>query len=312
MKLIFMGSPEFSVPSLEHLLLNRYRVAAAFTQPDKPAGRGRALAAPPVKKVAIDWGIPVFQPVRLRDADAVAQIACLHPDLIIVAAYGQILPQSVLDIPIRGCINVHPSLLPKYRGASPIASAILSGDEFTGVSIMQMDAGMDTGPVLARAAVRIAPWDTTGSLTGRLSQVAAGLLQEVLVRWVRGEIEPQLQDEAAATCTRQFTKEDGEIDWRQPAADIWRQVRAFNPWPGCYTVWRGRQLRIIEALPLPGMEAGEAGSVVALAKGTAAFGVQTGKGTLGVLQVQLEGKRTMPAEEFLRGQREFTGAVLPG
>ena len=312
MKLIFMGSPEFSVPSLEHLLINNYQVAAVFTQPDKPAGRGRALAAPPVKKVAADWGIPVFQPARLRDAGVVAQIAGLYPDLIIVAAYGQILPQSVLDIPIKGCINVHPSLLPKYRGASPIASAILSGDEFTGISIMQMDAGMDTGPVLARAAVRIAPWDTTGSLTGRLSQVAARLLQEVLVRWVRGEIEPQPQDEAAATYTRQFTKEDGEIDWRQPAADIWRQVRAFNPWPGCYTAWRGKQLRIIEAQPLPDMEAGEAGRVVALAKGTAAFGVQTGQGTLGVLQVQLEGKRTMSAEEFLRGQREFTGAVLPG
>ena len=229
-----------------------------------------------------------------------------------VAAYGQILPQSVLDIPPYGCINVHPSLLPRFRGASPVASTILSGDEFAGVSIMQMDAGMDTGPVLARAAVSIAPWDTTGSLTGKLSLVAARLLQEVLVRWLRGEIEPQPQNNAEATYTRQFSKEDGKITWHQPAADIWRQVRAFSPWPGCYTVWQGKKLRFVEAVPLADEGAAEAGRVIALNKKGAAFGVHTGRGTLGILQVQLEGKRAMSAEEFLRGQREFIGAVLPG
>jgi len=307
-----MGSPEFAVPSLEHLLYGQYQVVTAFTQPDKPAGRGRFLVASPVKKVAIDWGVPVLQPPRLRDADVVAQLADFRPDVIVVAAYGQILPQSVLDIPPYGCINVHPSLLPRFRGASPVASTILSGDEFAGISIMQMDAGMDTGPVLARAAVSIAPRDTTGSLTGKLSLVAARLLQEVLVRWLRGEIEPRSQNNAAATYSRQFSKEDGKITWRQPAADIWRQVRAFSPWPGCYTVWQGKKLRFVEAVPLADERAAEAGRVIALNKEGAAFGVHTGRGTLGILQVQLEGKRAMPAEEFLRGQREFIGAVLPG
>ena len=312
MRVVFMGSPEFAVPSLEQLLYGQYQVVAAFTQPDKPAGRGRFLVAPPVKKVAMDWRVPVLQPPRLSDADVVAQLAGFRPDVIVVAAYGQILPQSVLDIPPYGCINVHPSLLPRFRGASPVASTILSGDEFAGVSIMQMDAGMDTGPVLARAAVSIAPWDTTGSLTGKLSLVAARLLQEVLVRWLRGEIEPQPQNNAEATYTRQFSKEDGKIVWHQPAADIWRQVRAFSPWPGCYTVWRGKKLRFVETVPLADEGAAEAGRVIDLNKEGAAFGVHTGRGTLGVLQVQLEGKRAMPAEEFLRGQREFIGAVLPG
>lgn len=310
MRVVFMGSPEFAVPSLEHLLFNEHQVVAAFTRPDKPVGRGRFLAVSPVKRVALNWGLPVLQPSGLKDADVVKQIAGLRPDVIVVAAYGQILPQSVLDIPPYGCINIHPSLLPRFRGASPVASTILSGDDFAGVSVMLMDAGMDTGPVLSRAAVSIASWDTTGSLTGKLSLVAARMLQEVLIRRQRGEIEAQSQDDAAATYTRQFSKEDGKVDWQKTAADIWRQVRAFNPWPGCYTVWQGKQLRFIEAVPLAGEGVAEVGQVTALRAG-AAFGVHTGRGTLGVLQVQLEGKRAMPAAEFLRGQKGFIGAVLP-
>ena len=311
MRVVFMGTPEFAVPSLGHLILNQYQIAAVYTQPDKPAGRGRSLVPPPVKRAALTWELPVVQPVSLKRSEVVAQLADFHPDVIVVAAFGQILPQSVLDIPRYGCINIHPSLLPRFRGASPVAAAILAGEEFTGVSIMLLDRGLDTGPVLTRAAVPISLQDNTGSLTDKLSQVAARLLPEVLVHWVRGEIAPQPQNEAEVTYCGQFTKEEGEIDWNLPAIDIWRRVRAFNPWPGCYTRWKGRQLKVIEAVPLPEGGAFEAGRAVALDEGETAFGICTGDGILGVLKVQLEGKRAMSAAEFLRGQREFVGAALP-
>jgi len=310
LRIIFMGTPEFAVTPLERLILNQYQVVAVCTQPDKLAGRGRSLVPSPVKKAALTWNLPVVQPVSLKKADVVAQLAALHPDVIVVAAFGQILPQSVLDIPAFGCINIHPSLLPRHRGASPVTAAILAGDEFTGVSIMLMDSGLDTGSVLTRAPVSISPQDTTGSLTSKLSLTAAHLIQEGLVRWSRGEVTPQPQNEAEATYSQPITKEDGEIDWRLSAVDIWRRVRAFQPWPGCFTGWQGRRLEIIEAVPLLGEGSFEVGQVVALSKGVAAFGVGTGGGVLGVLKVQLEGKRAMPAAEFLRGQRQFIGAVL--
>ncbi len=245
MRIVFMGTPEFAVPSLEHLIINRYQVAAVYTQPDRPAGRGRSPMPSAVKRAASTWNLPVVQVASLKKAEAVAPLADLHPDIIVVAAFGQILPQAVLDIPRHGCINIHPSLLPRFRGASPVAAAILAGDEFTGVSIMLMDKGLDTGAVLARAAVAISPQDNTGLLTLKLSQVAARLLQEVLVRWLRGEIVPQPQKDAEATCCSPITKEAGEIDWHLPAVDIWQRVRAFNPWPGCYPRWRGKKLKFV-------------------------------------------------------------------
>jgi len=310
-----MGTPEFAVPCLEHLVLNGHEVVAIYTQPDKPAGRGRAPASSAVKKLAQAIGLPVLQPVSLKRSDVVEQLAGFHPDAIVVAAYGQILPQQVLDIPQHGCINIHPSLLPKYRGASPVAAAILAGDEFAGVSIMLMDRGLDTGPILSRAMISVSAQDTTESVTAKLSQVAARMLEDTLAGWVRGEIAPQPQNEAEATHSLQISKEDGEIDWRLPAIEIWRRVRAYYPWPGCYTRWQGKQLKIIEALPLPVEKTIEAGRIVALTpavgKAEAAFGVQTGEGILGVMKVQLEGKRTISAAEFLRGQRQFIGAKLP-
>lgn len=311
MRIVFMGTPEFACPSLEHLILNQYRVAAVYTQPDRPAGRGRGLVAPPVKGVAVNWGLPVVQPESLKSAEAVSRLAALSPDVIVVAAFGQILPQSVLDIPRCGCVNIHPSLLPRFRGASPVAAAILSGDEFTGVSIMLMDAGMDTGPVLTRAAVPVSPQDNTGSLTEKLSLIAARLLQETLTGWWRRELVPQPQEETEATYSAQITKEEGEIDWHLSAAEIWRRVRAFNPWPGCYTRWRGKQLKIIEATPLPDKGDSGVGQVVDLPGREAMLGVSTGDGILGVRKVQLEGKKAMSAADFLRGQRDFIGAVLP-
>jgi methionyl-tRNA formyltransferase len=227
-----------------------------------------------------------------------------------VAAFGQIIPQSILDITGDKCINIHPSLLPRFRGASPVAAAILAGDEFTGVSIILMSKGLDTGPVLARAQIPISAQDTTGSLTNKLSLIAAQLIQDVLPRWARGDLIPQPQNEAEVVYSGRISKEEGEIDWHLSAVDIWRRVRAFQPWPGCYTRWRGKQLKIIEALPLPVEGVLEAGRVLAL-KSKAAFGVSTGDGILGVIKVQLEGKRAMSAAEFLRGQRQFIGVVLP-
>ena len=317
MGIIFMGTAEFAVPSLEHLLLNQYQVMAVYTQPDKPAGRGRLLSPSPVKKVALTWNLPVEQPLRLREAQVINQIAGLHPDVIVVAAFGQILPQAVLDIPRYGCINIHPSLLPRWRGASPVAAAILAGDKTTGVSIMLLDKGMDTGPVLATTEVPITAEDTTGSLTAQLARIAAPLLHEVLVRCLQSKLSPQPQDNTKATYSGQISKEEGEIDWHLSAIDIWRRVRAFQPWPGCYTRWRGRRLEIIEAVPMPVPEETllEPGQVVALTPTTgevkAAFGVHTGGGLLGVIKMQLEGKRSMTTDEFLRGQRHLIGEILP-
>ncbi len=311
MRIVFMGTPEFALPSLEHLILNQYQVVAVYTQPDKPAGRERSSRPSPVKRAALNWMLPVVQPVSFKAKETVAQLARWQPDVIVVAAFGQILPQLVLDIPTYGCLNLHPSLLPEFRGAAPVASAILAGSEFSGVSLMLMDKGLDTGPVLAQAQIPISEQDTTGSLTAKLSLIAAQLLLEVLPGWVRGELITRPQDEAEASYTKMLNKSEGEIDWRLPAVDIWRKVRAFQPWPGCYTNWRGKQLKIIEAVPLPGERGGVVGQVIALDKSAAAFGITTGDGVLGVNQVQIEGKRVMSAAEFLRGQRQFIGAILP-
>lgn len=311
MRIIFMGTPEFALPSLEYLLLTHHQVVAVYTQPDKPSGRGRTLVPPPVKRVALQHGLPAIQPASMKKAEVVTQIACFKPDAIVVAAFGQILPQSILDIPRYGCINVHPSLLPKFRGPSPVAAAILAGDEFTGVSIMQMDAGMDTGPVFTRAQIPINLHDTTGILTDKLARMGARLLVDVLVSWFRGELKPQPQSEVGATYSSTVKKEDGEINWSLLALDIWRRVRAFQPWPGCFTRWRGKQFKIVEAEPLKQRKSVKAGKVIALANEGAAFGVGTGSGILKVTTVQLEGKRVMSAGDFLRGQREFIGTTLP-
>jgi methionyl-tRNA formyltransferase len=311
-RIVFMGTPEFAVPALEHLVFDGYEVVAVYTQPDKVAGRGQHFVVSPIKQAAINLNRPVVQPTSFKEGGAVAQLVSLQPEVIVLAAYGQLLPQSVLDIPAHGCINIHPSLLPRYRGASPVAAAILGGDEFTGVSIMLMDRGLDTGPVLAQAQIPVWPQDTTGSLTARLSRIGAQLVLDVLPRWLKGELQPQPQDESRATSSGMLSKEDGEIDWHRSAVDIWRRVRAFQPWPGCYTLWQGRQLKILEALPLPREGTLELGRVIAVNQGEVAFGVNTGDGILGVLRVQMEGKRAMSSTEFRRGQRQFIGAILPG
>jgi len=309
LRVVFMGTPGFAVLPLHQLASGRHEVVAVYTQPDRPAGRGRHLAFSPVKQVASELGLVVRQPASLRDAEVASELAGLRPDVIVVAAFGQILPRPVLDIPHYGCLNLHPSLLPRFRGPAPVQGAILAGDELTGVSVMLMDEGLDTGPVLAQVKVPIAAYDNAGTLGAKLSRLAASLVEEVLTFWVRGELEPRPQDEARATYTALVAPSSGEIDWRLPTVNIWRQVRAFRPWPGCYTSWQGRKLRIIEAEPLVGGDRGEAGRVVALPGG--GCGVGTGDGILRLLVVQLEGRRALPAAEFLRGQPHFIGALLP-
>jgi methionyl-tRNA formyltransferase len=264
-----------------------------------------------VKKAALEHGIDVLQPATLRDAAEVERLASLKPDIAVVAAYGQILPQIVLDIPKFGCLNIHPSLLPLYRGATPIPAAILAGDEDTGVTIMLLDAGMDTGPTLSQIVVEIEPEDNAASLTTKLSNAGAKLLGETLPLWLDRLITPRPQDENRATYTSPIAKEDGMVDWRLSAIDIWRRVRAFYPWPGCYTHWRGKVLRIHEAVPLHKEGKLIPGRVVALeSEQPAVMGVETGEGVLGLVNIQLEGKRAITASEFLRGQREFVGDVL--
>ncbi len=310
MRIVFMGTPDFSVPVLERLIAGGHEVCAVYTQPDKPGGRGRKVSFSPVKRASLGHGITVHQPSSLGSPAEVERLRSLSPEVIVVASFGQILPQRVLEIPPLGCLNIHPSLLPRHRGPSPIAGAILAGDEESGVTIMLMGRGLDTGPIIAQERMPISPQDTTGLLSAKLAQLGAGLLEETLPRWSSHELVPNPQDEGSATYTRLISKEDGLIDWQMSAQELERRVRAFQPWPGCYTWWQGGHLKIEQAVPLPGGD-GEPGGVVELHLDGIAFGVQTGDGILGVRQLQLEGKRAMGSEEFLRGQRGFIGAILP-
>ena len=306
-RLVFMGTPDFAVPVLK-ALIGQYEIVGVVTQPDRRAKRGRKVEASPVKVVALAHDLPVLQPPSLRQPDAVAELRALAPDVIVVAAYGQILPAEVLAIPPRGCLNVHASLLPRYRGAAPVSAAILAGDEETGVTIMLMDEGMDTGPILSQAACAISPQDTRESLIARLAQLGADLMMDTLPRWLAGAIEPQPQHRSQATYCRIIAKRDGLIDWSQSAIEIWRRSRAYCPWPGTYTYWRGKLLKVLKAEALPQWPGeGEPGQVMALDEGLA---VATGEGALLLGEVQLAGKRALSAQDFARGQRDFVGSVL--
>ena len=320
MAIAFMGTPSFAVPSLRRLVANGHQITAVYTQPDQPAGRGCRLKPTAVKLTAQELALPVRQPTTLRDPQALADLASLRPQVIVAVAYGQILRQEVLKIPQHGVLNVHPSLLPRHRGASPIPTAILAGDEETGVTIMLMDQGMDTGPILAQRTLAIEPTDTTGSLTEKLSHLAADLLAETLPRWLRGDIQPRPQDHSQATKAPLLRKEHGAIDWGLPATRIWRQVRAYNPWPGAHTTMDGDLLHIWQAWPLEGESGRQPGTVVPLTEeqrrhlplgvDRETFAVQTGSGLLAVLLVQRAGRRALPPGDFLRGVRSIFGCVL--
>jgi methionyl-tRNA formyltransferase len=305
-----MGTPEFSVPSLERLILGGHEVAAVFTQPDKPAGRGKTLHQPPVKVFALERRIPVHQPARIKTNDEVRAIfENISPDACVVAAYGKILPPWMLAIPRFGCINVHASLLPRYRGAAPINWAIANGEKETGVTIMQMDVGMDTGPMLARRSVAIGVRETAPELSARLAQLGAELLSETLPRVDRGEIEPLIQDNDQATYAPMLKREDGRIDWRMSACEIANRVRAFQPWPGTYTDFRDVRLTfwrahdaLDAALSQASGFAGESGTVLNIDEQGITV-VCSGSSALLIEEVQVEGKRRVSAREFANGAR---------
>lgn len=301
-RIVFMGSPEFSLPALS-LLAESYEIAGVVTQPDRPAGRGRSPKPPPVKHLAEQLGLPVIQPERLKAPEAMAQLQAWRPDLIVVAAYGQILRPAVLDLPRMGCINIHGSLLPRWRGAAPVQAAILNGDSETGVSIMCMDPGVDTGPILSLRSVPILPGETAGSLGKRLAELGASLLIETLPAYLDGMCIPQAQDETRATYAPMIKKEDGELDFSQPAEDLARRVRAFNPWPGTYMTWQGQLLKVHAASAAPATSS-QPGLRLTLA---GLPGVGTAAGVLLLETVQPAGKKPMPGNDFLRGARGWEG-----
>ncbi len=311
MRVVFMGTPSYAIPPLEELLAKGYDVVGVYTQPDRPAGRGRSPAPPSLKTFALERGLNVLQPATLRTPEAHGQLADLAPDLIAIAAYGRILPDEILHVSPAGCVNVHPSLLPRHRGPSPVAFTILEGDRSAGVSIMLLDEGMDSGPVIAQQQEPITLEDTTESLTDRLFRKGAKLLVESLPAYLRGDLSPQPQDDARATYAPRLTKEDGEIRWELPAEALWRQARAYYPWPGSFTRWEGRLLKALEAVPLP-HAGGAPGSVIPLDRDAPApMGVVTGEGVLGLRRVQLEGRRAVDAADFLKGHEGFVGSTLP-
>ncbi len=307
-----MGTPDFAVPVLDALCSSGHDVAAVYTRPDRPAGRGRQLSSPPVKVYAERHGIPVVQPDNLRQERTIETLASLKPQAMVVVAYGRILPPEMLRVPPFGVLNVHPSLLPKYRGPSPVTEAILDGESKVGVTVMLLDEGMDTGPILAQKETNVFPEEAADQLTRRLFALGGELLAEVLPAWETGEIEPVAQNEEEASVTRLRNRKDGEIDWSLPAEYLARQLRALHPWPGCFTYWEGRLLKVIRARALEEDAVGAVkGQVVAPGKaGGYTAGVATGKGVLVLDEVQLEGRRPQPTAEFLKGQPHFLGAVL--
>jgi len=304
LRIIFMGTAELSCASLEKLYGDKsFQVAAVVTQPDKPKGRELKLQPSPVKILAEKLKLPVLQPLKARDENFIAELRGLKPDLMVVVAYGQILPQSILDLPQFGCLNVHTSLLPKYRGAAPIQWAIANGDSETGVTIMKMDAGLDTGPVLSARRTPILPADDSQILHDRLAQLGAELLAETIPVYVAGKISPQPQPAAGSTYAAKIKKEDGEIDWNKPAVETWNRLRAFTPWPGAFTFLES------ESKPQPQMlkiwkaevveKSGRAGEILSADK--TGIAVACGNGALRILELQREGGKRMAAEHFLAG-----------
>ena len=307
---VFMGTPAFAVPALDALVEMGCMVAAVYTQPDRPKGRSKTPVPSPVKVRAMELGLDVCQPESLRGSAPAEEIRALKPDVIVVAAYGKFLPPEVLSIPPHGCLNIHPSLLPLYRGPSPVAAAILDGLTETGVSLMLLDEGMDTGPVIASEASAIRPRDAADVLTFRLFETGARMLRERLPEWMEGRIEAVPQAESEATTTRLLKREDGNADWNSTAVELDRKLRGFTPWPGLYTQWRRKTLKIISAQPTDSHRSDPPGRVIAL-EGEASFGVVTGDGTLGLEALQLEGRRVQSSKEFLAGYPEFLGSMLP-
>lgn len=336
MKIVFMGTPDFSVPTLEALINSEHQVLAVVTQPDKPKGRGKEIQMSPVKECALAHQIPVLQPVRARDAEFVAHIRDLNPDVCVVIAFGQILSRELLEIPQYGCVNIHASLLPKYRGAAPIQWAVINGDQESGITTMMMAEGMDTGDMLEKIVIKLEDKETGGSLFDRLSLLGGDLILSTLDKMEKGTIVRTPQDDAQATYVKKIPKTLGEIDWTMPAVQIERLIRGLNPWPSAYTHYQGKMLKIWDAQVLedhaeelftihsgaileselmqsrgitedmtPAQECG-----IVLSADASGLQIRTGKGILNILSLQLEGKKRMDTAAFLRGYKIETGDRL--
>ncbi|AOV18196.1 methionyl-tRNA formyltransferase [Acidihalobacter aeolianus] len=307
LRVVYAGTPDFAVPPLRALVETGYELAAVYTQPDRPAGRGRQLRPSPVKIAAEALGLPIEQPVTLRDVEAYDRLAGYRPDVMVVAAYGLILPQAILDLPRLGCLNIHASLLPRWRGAAPIQRAIEAGDVQTGVTIMQMEAGLDTGPMLGLWTTDIRPEDTGGSVHDRLAELGAAALLDVLPRWAGGAVHAQPQDETAACYARKLTKDEAGVDWSRPAHEVARKIQAFNPWPGAETGWNGQKLKLHLARALECVATAPPGTVIAESR--EGIDVAAGDQCVRLLSLQLPGKRAQSAAEFING-RSLLGQTL--
>ena len=308
MRVIFMGTPDFSVGTLEALVQAGHEVVLAVTQPDKPKGRGGKMQYTPVKEKALEYDIPVFQPVKVREKSCVEKLDSYKADVMVVVAFGQILPREILELTPYGCINVHASLLPKYRGAAPIQWSIIDGETVTGVTTMQMDEGLDTGDILLKTEVPLEPDETGGSLHDKLSAAGAKLCVETLKALEEKTVTPEKQGETPTKYARMLDKELGKIDWTKDAASIERLVRGLNPWPSAYTSWEGKTMKIWSAEVVDRESKAPCGTVAEVTKTD--FSVQTGKGLLKVTELQIPGKKRMAADAFLRGYKMETGTLL--
>ena len=307
MRTVFMGTPALAVPTLEALLQKGHEVASVITQPDRPAGRGRKLRSSPVKSKALELGLPVEQPARIKAPEVLERLRQRDPEAIVVVGYGQILPQSILDLPRWGCVNVHASLLPKYRGAAPINWAIANGETVTGVTTMRIEKRLDAGDMLLKRQLEIGPLESAPELAGRLARVGADLLVETLAGLERGTLVGEKQDETEATYAPILKREDGWINWNLTAGEIFNRIRGFAPWPGSYTSFRGKRLHVRTAHQK--LEASAAPGAISMVDGSLEVGC--GGGTALVLEeLQLEGKKQMPAAEFARGHRISPNEVL--
>jgi len=306
-RLVFAGTPDFAATALRTLLGTHHTIVGVYSQPDRPAGRGRKLQPSPVKQVALDNQIPVFQPESLKTPEAQQELADLRPDIMIVAAYGLILPQAVLEIPSHGCLNIHASLLPRWRGAAPIQRAIAAGDKETGITIMQMDKGLDTGAMLLKSLTAIDASDTGGSLHDRLANMGGNAIVEVLQLLERGELQGEAQNDEQACYAHKLSKEEGHIDWSQDAPAIERLIRAFNPWPGTYTDLGQQRLRIHEAKATGERSQQSAGTVIRRER--EGIDIACGNGTLRITRLQLPGSRAQSVNDLINGGKEL---LLPG